>query len=198
MSCFCGKCDLWDSVQIHGEDYFLNDCKIYIGRNIVPLKIESVKDLLPYAAYLVATACHSKEKGGVVRITTESYVDREEREILTWHFDDLKKIHRRCRRLKIPFNKEEALKECKWWVRDNEENFDLMFAAIEKDGQRAELPEDCHTYMGEYYRKELYDAMIEAGWREFETLEWVYGFNRGWKMWRERHAETTRIDGDEE
>ena len=58
MSRFSGKCDLYD----HCGDYTdsqLQASRFYIGRNIIPLKIETQKDLAPYYPHLICAAGYS-------------------------------------------------------------------------------------------------------------------------------------------
>ena len=109
MSEFSGRCDLGDTCDIFGIDKIISKYKIYTYGNILPLKIEKPSDLIPYYPYIVTMMTSSKEGGGVIHLSKESFVDEEEREHLGWDLDHIKKYWRKCKRDKKEFDEKEAL-----------------------------------------------------------------------------------------
>lgn len=174
MSKYSGKADCGDTYEILGEEKFFKT-RVYFGDNIVPLKIETYKDALPYFPYLEKMAT-----GDSIWLCTESYVDTEERETLAWKFSLIKKFHRKCKRNKTEFSLERFRDEYGWFVNDS--YIERMFEEVGHFGQKAEVPEDCHTKMAEIYREHLFEDMIKAGYTEFEAAKWVYGWKRAWDM----------------
>ena len=78
MSLYSGKCDFSDMSDIHNVDNILKS-NVYIGWNIAPLKFETEKDLIPYYPYIVGFSATTNGVGEI-RLSSESYVDRQERE----------------------------------------------------------------------------------------------------------------------
>ncbi len=118
--------------------------------------------MIPYYGHLVACSYHdNKERKACVYITRESFVDREERENLEWRLKRLLTIYNRCKRKKIEFDVEEALKEVVWngW---NEEPYRELANRVKEHGKMATV-DGIHLKMHEYYRQELVDEMIKHG-----------------------------------
>ena len=176
MSRYSGKCDFGDSWGIHGEEYILNS-KIYFGDNIVPLRIDSYKDALPYFPFLVGMIAGNKE-GATIRLAERSFVDAEEEEMLTWELNNFKRYYRKCKRKKIPYNVDEALEKCIYFNGDRE-FYRPIAEAVSKYGNSAEIPENMHLRTHEYYRKLLYKDMREAGYSCHEACTWCFG----WRRW---------------
>lgn len=175
MSQFSGKCDYRDSYEIFGEEYILNS-KTFIGNNIIPLRMDSYKDLVPYFPYLVATSCGDKESA-VIRLTNESFVDSEERETLQWYLDDIKKEWRRCKRKKIEFNVDEVSDKIGY----DKEFIKILADEVARNGNKAEIPYNAHMPLRDYYRIELYKEMVKVGYSKFQSAEWCFGWERVWK-----------------
>lgn len=76
MSRFSGKCDFYDEICIFGLEKILAG-KVYVGNSKVPLKLESIKDCVPYFSY-VACWLSSNDKGVSIGLTEKSWVDMEE------------------------------------------------------------------------------------------------------------------------
>ena len=97
MSEFSGKCDLWDDlINIVGvtDEYDWSNINIFLGKD--KLDIKSVKDLVPYAAYISSSLIYNKDKGYSIRLSKESFVDMEERESLMRRLKRAKKYYRKC------------------------------------------------------------------------------------------------------
>lgn len=78
MSRFSGKCDFYDTIEIHGIDHVLN-CNVYVGNSDTPLNLHSIADCVQYFPYVVTTAGFDNvNKRGMIRLTGRSWVDIEE------------------------------------------------------------------------------------------------------------------------
>ena len=103
MSKYSGKCDFYDWFSKINDDKSieekLKNTKVYIGENILPLKMETYKDILPYGGYLTSNICNS-DGITIIRLSTRPYVDRREEEILETEMNILKKRYRALKRKK--------------------------------------------------------------------------------------------------
>ena len=59
-----GKYCFEDTVEIFDADNILNNYKVYIGDNILPLRMESEKDLVPYYPFLESFMVLNKKDSG--------------------------------------------------------------------------------------------------------------------------------------
>jgi hypothetical protein len=165
MSKYSGRCDAFDSlVMLHKytDEELKNNVNIYIGNIRTPLKIESQKDLIPYYAHIVSSAgFDNAERKATVFLTSKSWVDMEEQENLQWRLNSLLRMYNRCKRKKIEFNVDEAVKEITWngW---NEEPHRELAKRVKEYGKKATI-DGIHLKMHERYRQELVDTMIENG-----------------------------------
>lgn len=169
---FSGKCDCYDTlVAIHKytEDDLKNRVEIYVGNSTEPLYIENYKDLIPYYPYLISSAIFSKDKS-VVRLTSESFVDEEERESLEFRLNELIKIYSRCKRKKIEFNIEDAVKDVCFgdWNRDV---ICELAKRVKENGKKASI-DGLHLKLHELYRETLVDEMLKNG---IDPCEYGYG-----------------------
>lgn len=169
MSEFSGKCDFKDTIDIWGVEYILHS-KIYIGNEIIPMKFDTPKDLIPYYPYLI-TIQALDENGRVIRLTKESWVDMEEREILTLYLDYFKKKRRACKRKKQEFNHTDY---CNWFSAfSNNSAENKLGQRVELEGEKATI-DGIHTQSAEYYRKTLYKEMVAAGYEKYKAYDWAY------------------------
>ena len=199
MSTWSGKCDFADHLFIRGgteEEAFnkFNGTKLYI---IQPLpddfscgkaleekinipetyykKIEysSIKDLIPFYPYLIALAYvdNTDAHNSVICLSSESFVDREEREYLEWRLQELLRIYNRCKRKKIEFDVEDAVNKITWcgW---NEEPHRELANRVAKNGKRATI-DGIHLKMHEHSRELLVEEMIKNGLNPTD-----YGYGR--------------------
>lgn len=173
MSRFSGKCDVYD-VLIGIHEYTLeelqNNVKIYVGNNSEPLKIEKMSDLIPYYPYIVASAgFDTAGRKSTIHLSSESFVDQEEREILNIYLKQVIKIYNRCKRKKIPFEVENVIDELESWNKD----VVLEIARrVQEKGKNADI-EGIHLKSRDYYRRELAKEMVENGLNPAE-----YGYER--------------------
>ena len=169
MSLYSGKCDFCDMCDIHNV-YNILKSNVYIGWNIIPLKFESEKDLIPYYPYIVALS--STTNGvGEIRLSTESYVDISERESLEIYTKECQRYVNKCKRKKVEidldhFNNQyykDAYKEILTRLIDKSKEFTL-------DG--------IYLPMAERYRKELYKEMVKNGYSEYDSKKWCFGWRK--------------------
>lgn len=127
------------------------------------IEYSSIEDLIPYYPYLIGfAACDNTDShNSIVCISSESWVDREERESLEFRLKELLRIYNRCKRKKAEFDVEEAIKEVCWngW---NEDIYRELANRVKLFGKKATI-DGIHLKMHEIYRKELVDEMIRHG-----------------------------------
>ena len=189
MSKYCGKCDLWDSLvmirEVNDETTDWDKIKIYQinddscfdedgWHNVELLDIKCLKDLLPYAAYIVGMAFGNGDKY-TAYIGTESYVQEMERERIEWAIRDVKRVYDKCKREGKEFDIS-MLKDDIW-------SSTSLHTEIAK--RMAEHPtsfkiDDLKILICEYYKASLYDDMIKEGYSENEAYEWCYNNKKAW------------------
>lgn len=161
VSKYSGRSDLFDSLMIHKytEEELKNNVKIYIGSSYIPLEIESYKSLIPYYPHLVCTAAYNnKEQKSIVHITSESSVDRSEREVLESYLKRILKYYDKCKRNKTEFVIEDAIKSA-YFIEWNKEQVIKIAKRVELHGKKANI-DGIHLGVYEHYRKILADEML--------------------------------------
>lgn len=68
MSRYSGKCDFYDVIEIHGEDWIFNKFKFYVrtkqgNKNI---RFAEKRDMMPFYPHIVTAMASSKETGGTL------------------------------------------------------------------------------------------------------------------------------------
>ena len=182
MSRYCGKCDFGDTCEIVGVEKILSCYEVYSGRNIVPLKFETEKDLLPYYPFLVSAQIWSDGKGRI-ELTTKSYVDICEEEHLSTLLNDGLRYYKSCKRRKVPFDVDECIKKSALFPADYNREIAERIAA---DGLKANT-EGIHVPIYDTERRWLYEDMVKAGWDEVKAYEWCFGWERLLKRWHDEH-----------
>lgn len=89
MSNFSGKCDFADTVSIYGIDFILNNCQVFQNGKKLKLNKHSI---IKYYPYLVSSMGMSKDSGGTINLTSESFVDSQNKERIKWYLEDLQKL----------------------------------------------------------------------------------------------------------
>ena len=89
MSRFSGKCDFADIISIYGIDFIIKNCKIFQNKKELKLNKHSI---IKYFPYLVSSMGMSKDSGGTINLTSESYVDSQNKERIKWYLEDLQRI----------------------------------------------------------------------------------------------------------
>lgn len=190
MSKFSGKCDFADSIWMSAEtdeEAFakFNGTRLYVWQPLpdgvdlmkelkdgvnVPetyykkVEYSSIKDLVPYYPHLVSMACYNNKtpRSSVVILSPESYIDSKERDNLEWYLKDLLKIYRRCKRKKVEFNVDDAVKEVCWNDYNKKEIIELANRVKER-GKRASIDGIHLPFNEKYYRQELVNEMLKYG-----------------------------------
>lgn len=175
ISRYTDRCDLGDTVEIFGVDNILSKYKIYISDCIVPLKIDSEKELLPFYPYIVAIMVSNKEEGGTIRLSSKSYIDEQEEEWLTWDLDYAKKYWAKCKRDKKTFDEEECLKKMSWL--NVQEYHKQIVDRVKAFGKKATI-DGIHTPYHDRCRQKLYEDMIKVGWKDNVAYPWCFGWDR--------------------
>lgn len=105
MSMWTGKCDFADTCEmIHNPQEIVEKSTIYLGNARVFIK--EPKDLIPYYTNLISMACYNKEDGDVIHLSQNSFIDREEREFISWKIRDVIYSFRKAKKAKVEFNYE--------------------------------------------------------------------------------------------
>lgn len=149
MSKFSGKCDLYDWIEIAGGYQEFMDCgyTIYVGKSEEPLKIESLKDLVPYYPYVISSVA-----GGILHLSSRSWVDMEEERCLNNYLSAIIKNFNRCKRKKIEFDVDAAVKEVFLYCHENE--IRELANRVKEYGKKATV-EGLHLSSYEHYREFL-------------------------------------------
>lgn len=165
MSMYSGKCDLYDSlIMIHNyeEEELLKNVLIFVGNNKEPLKLKSSKELIPYYPYIICCAHFDNElRKSVIYVTSESFVDIEEKESLNFKLKQVLKVYNRCKRKKIDFDIDSCIKEVCYQDYCKDIYIELVTRVKEK-GKKATI-DGLHLDMYERYRVMLVDEMIRNG-----------------------------------
>lgn len=182
MSNVSGKCDFKDYLWSHAEteeDAFnnFNGTKLYINQPLpddfnfedalknkinIPetyykkVEYSSIKDLIPLYPHLISFSC-----GDIVCLSSKSWIDIEERDVLEWRLKHLLRIYNRCKRKKIEFDVEETLKEVVW-NGYNEEPYRELANRVKEKGKKANI-DGIHLKMHERYRQDLVEEMLKHG-----------------------------------
>lgn len=187
MSEFCGKCDVCDCLGDRSDEY-LQHSRFFIrgcDDRDHEIQINNQKDLSKYYPYLISFMGADKNSA-VIHISSECFIDSEEAEMIGWIKRELVKYYNKCKRNKIPYDMNEALKKACW---SNPADWEKELARrVGESGERAEV-KDLHRPMHEYYRKHWYEELINQGYSENEARVWVYGWERVWNEQKEKRSE---------
>ena len=176
MSRYSGKCDVYDHLGDATDERLRDNTNIYISDNPIPLRINNQHDLAPYYPYLIGIGSWS-DGHAELRLSTESFIDAEEREHLNWKLDDAKRYWRKCKRHKIPYDIEEAIKKISFIGVPNAIEREIA-ERVAKHGEKATI-DGLHDFMHEHYRKDLLEEMVRLGWDKRKAKFWIW---KDWKM----------------
>ena len=178
ISKYTDRHDFGDTVEIFGVEKILSKYQIYLYNSIVPLKMESKRELLPFYPYLIGMMYSNREEGGVIRLSSESYIDTQEKEWLGWTLRDAQKYWRQCKRKKIPFDVDECLKKISFFEpRDYDRQ---IVEQVKEFGKKATI-DGIHTQYHDRCREKLYEDMIASGWEDSAAYPWCFGWDRYFK-----------------
>lgn len=174
MSKYSGKCDIYDHFYNRTDEYIKNsNFYIHINGRDHKLNINNHYDLMPYYPFLVSSGGFSNndDEGCSVFISSDSYVDREEREFLENDLKNIIKYYNRYKRKKQEVNIEEIREKISWM--GNSKITEELLNRVIKDGAKANI-DGLHRSLHEYYRIELYEDMVKAGYSEKYAYRWVF------------------------
>ena len=183
MSQFSGKCDFYDSVvMIHCDDDptkledFLAGTSIYIrGKDGREHKVEvrNEKEACLYYPYLTVVAAFSRnENKNTIILSSNSFIDQEEREHIGYYINDVRKYWNKCKRNKEEFTVEKCVEHFAMMWR-NSELYTEIATRFLNNGNKAEF-DDIHDNMHEYYRRKWFDEMVRLGWGEYKAFNWCF------------------------
>jgi hypothetical protein len=147
MSIFSGKCDVYDHFMMFGEDDNITqkeiDEKIANSKICIctkdgkehKLDIKNTYDLAPYFPYIIGLCISSNENNFMI-ISSESYVDCEEKSFLEMYLNIMLKNVRRCKRKKQEITEEEILKDV--WNRERD-YIKRMVDIVKKNGTKTTI-----------------------------------------------------------
>ena len=192
MSRWTGKCDFCDDCEmIHNPQEFVEKSEIYLGDARVMIKEE--KDLIPYYTHIVASACYNKERGNVIHLSNDSFINSEEKEFIAWRIRDVISVFRKAKREKVDVTLDYMKKQKCYWNSDDyllipiiniiKNNTDIIKVHLSKDWRESErfiiqwlIPNyfnDIHDSMHNRHREEFVKFAKENGYKtfDFETKE---------------------------
>ena len=171
MSQYSGKFDLYDIIELHGLDNILRS-DIYLGNNIIPLRIESEHDLVPFYGYSSYMSAYSAEEGkGSFYLNDKSNVDIREDDMLLQTQKSLISYFKQCKYKHIVPNLEKR-GYLKLVDKDAE---DKIFERLQNDNMSLL---GISTQYGTFYRQKLYEAMIGAGWGDIRAKRWCFPYSK--------------------
>lgn len=170
MSKYSGKCDVCD--HFDGQtDEEISQYKIYLPNQIVPLRIDSRRDLIPYYPHLVVIGAFG-DGSGTLRISQNSYVDDRERDIIRRMVADVERIQRRHKRNKTPFVPDDVPGEINSYS-DVPDVIIEIARRVDKDGSNAKYDDIRIPYLN-HYRDDLMEEMIANGYDKDETKYYIW------------------------
>lgn len=183
ISRYSGKCDLFDSIEIHdGLDNLIYNSKVYIYEKQPDgtykdklLHFEKESDVVPYYAHIIGCAYHNNaENKHVIHLSSKSYPDSHEEEMLEWYKKTLVRYYNSCKRKKIEFNVNDALKKfSEWTLRYDGDTIKILAQRVKEKGKKASI-EGLTLEFSERYREELrkeLDRVLDKEEREKEKLK---------------------------
>lgn len=169
--------------MIRNPQEIIEKSKIYLGDARVMIKEE--KDLIPYYTHLIASASYNKEKGNVIHLSRDSFINSEEREHLSWKIQDIISTFRKAKKEKIDVTLDYVKSQKYYW--GNGEDF-IWSALIDKiknnmDLIKVHLPKDyreCNYFISEWlipnYFNDIHDSMHNRYREEFVKFAHENGY----------------------
>lgn len=175
MSKYSGKCDLYDCIGDYTDEEIAKKVKVYYAGSIVPLKIESQKDMMPFYPFVAGVMCGESDGTRVFHIGQRSYVDAQDEAIVEFVKRDVQRYYNKCKRKKMDFDLN-YFTSSSYLAKE-------IAADVVRIGIKDVLSSDeYHTKMSDYYRKQLYKDMVAAGWDKLIALSWVFGWRRAMQI----------------
>ena len=173
-----GKSDFEDFCEMHHTpEEVIKNYKVFVGNHtIVPLRMESKKDLVAYYPYCMSLMSKD-ENGGIVILQDKPFLDYEEQEHLSWKMDSVQKYWRKCKRKKVPFDRNKALSLIAFPYDDPRSDEIELVNRVSELGDKA-TTEDIHDRYHDNRRKEWLELMVDNGWDENVAYKWIFGWKR--------------------
>lgn len=172
----------YDSLIEIGEVTDFSKVHIYINHNPVELRIDSYKDLIPYFPCVPSVETHSN---GEYRIwlSGKPWYRIEEEYVLRVYLRDLTTCYnklKREKRLSLETLIEMYSEKFSWMISNKKELIaELANRLIEAKGKKDKVDiSDLYLPSGDWFRKRLYEEMINNGWKESVAYNWCYGWDR--------------------
>lgn len=178
ISRYSGKCDLFDSIEIHdGLDNLIYNSKVYIYEKQPDgtykdklLHFEKESDVVPYYAHIIGMAYHNNaENKHIIHLSSKSYPDSHEEEMLGYHLKTLIRYYNYCKRKKIEFNVNDALKKfSEWTLKYDGDTIKELALRVKEKGKKASI-EGLKLEFSERYRellREELDRVLDKEKRE--------------------------------
>lgn len=174
MSNYSGKYDVYDWFYMSKSptDDYISKSEFYIwrGNKKHRLDIQTAKDLIPYYPFIIAMGNYQKDGFSIVHLSSESFVDKEEEEIIESMLHRIKKYYKKSCRKNIPFTLEDVLSyEGKHYT----DVITELYKRVCEYKNKADI-KGLHLPMHEYYRQELYNKMLQAGYNKEEAFLWCF------------------------
>ena len=166
MSRFSGKCDVYDWFCDMSDEHIAS-FNIYPHNSIVPLNIQSRKDLIPYYPYLVSGAI-----GKEIHLSSRSNVDVEEEDLLKIIRKNILKEYNRCKRKHEEFDPDATAHYMSTFDIFLPETLEIA-RRVAKDGSKATI-DGIHRKIHEHYRNELLDEMVANGYSKSLSIWWIW------------------------
>lgn len=186
MSIYSGRCDLYDSLIDIGKVTDFSKVHIYIKDNPVELRIDSYKDLIPYFPCIPSIQTHYNEEYRIWFNSNKPSYRRDEEDLLRIYLRDLTTCYNRLKRnkcLSLETLVEKYNSKYSWDSSKDELITELASRLIEAKGIRDKVDiDDLYLPSGDWFRKRLYEEMVNNGWDDTVADRWCYGWNR----WTER------------
>lgn len=132
--------------------------KVYVGDSLTPLQFESEKDMIPYYPYVVCLSASDGEHTNM-RLTSKSWVDIEEVDMLNLYLELFLKYLCKCKRKKVEYIVEEAVENVCWYY---DEAFVELARRVAKYGKKATI-DGLFLKGKDFYRQYLADEMVKHG-----------------------------------
>lgn len=166
MSIYSGQFDVYDYFYDKNDDDILNT-KVYIGNNIISLRINSRKDLVPYYGHGIIICLNNS-----ITITDYSLIDEESNDIIEYYQKNIIRFLKNSKRKNIKVDKDYF--NDRPLLSFNREIYIEIFHRLLDNNMYIS---DIHTNMWKICKEELYDEMIKEGYDEKQSLIWCYGFD---------------------
>lgn len=169
--------------MIHNPQEIIEKSKIYLGDARVMINEE--KHLIPYYTHLVTFASYNKESGNVIHLSRESFINREEKEFLSWKIRDVITTFRKAKKEKVEVTLDYIKAQKYYWSHDEDIIYSAIIDKIKNNGDliKVHLPKDykeCNYFISEWlipnYFSDIHNAMHNRYREEFVKFAHENGY----------------------